>query len=66
MDNYISGSNELLIEARIARDKLALEGGHEQLLRKIDDLLFKSTGVGLHGGEVLKLRNLLSQVEALK
>lgn len=65
-DNYISAGNPLLSDATEARDKLALVGGgHERLIAKIDDLLHKSRGVGLHGGEQLKLIALIQQVEAI-
>lgn len=65
MDTII-GSNPLLLEAREARDKLALKDTNERLLAKLDDLLAKAAGSGLHGGEQQKLRNLLAQAEALK
>lgn len=63
MDNITGG--EVLNDAREARDKLALMGGNERLLAKLDDLLKKASGIGLHGGEVLKLQNLLKQAKAL-
>lgn len=61
---HVTGG-EVLNDAREARDKLALLGGHDRLLAKLDDLLKKSAGIGLHGGEMLKLENLLKQVRAL-
>jgi hypothetical protein len=61
MDN-ITGSNPLLIEAREVRDKLALKGGNERLLAKLDDLLSKQS---LHGGEQIKLERLIEQAKAL-
>jgi hypothetical protein len=63
MDHVTGG--EVLNEAREIREKLALMGGHDRLLAKLDDLLKKSAGIGLHGGEMLKLQNLLKQAKAL-
>lgn len=62
----ITGSSPILLQAKDARDKLALKGGNERLLAKLDDLLARAAGAGLHGGEVLKLQNLISQAGALK
>ncbi len=60
MSDYITGSNELLLEAQEVRDKLAAIGGHERLLAKLDALLSKH---GLHGGEQITLAN---HIEAAK
>lgn len=65
MGDYISTGNPLLSDATEARNKIALLGGHERLIAKIDDLLLKSRGVGLHGGEQAKLKNLIEQVGAI-
>lgn len=65
MSDFINGGHPLILEAQEARDKLALMGGNERLLAKLDDLLTKASGSGLHGGEQAKLRALLSQVAAL-
>lgn len=64
-EDHIANGNILLNEAREARNKLALIGGHERLLAKLDDLLNRSVGHPLHGGEIAKLRNLIAQVNAL-
>ncbi|MFG0351916.1 hypothetical protein ACF8LD_12905 [Pseudomonas sp. zbq_5] len=65
MEGHIASGNILLNEAREARNKLALIGGHERLLAKLDDLINRSMGTTLHGGEQLKLQNLIAQVNAL-
>jgi len=65
MDGHIANGNILLNEAREARNKLALIGGHERLLSKLDDLLNRSLGYPLHGAEIAKLRNLIAQVNTL-
>jgi hypothetical protein len=66
MDTLITGSSPILLQAKEARDKLALTGGNDRLLAKLDDLLNKAAGAGLHGGEILKLQNLIGQAGALK
>lgn len=65
MEGHIANGNILLNEAREARNKLALIGGHERLLAKLDDLLNRSIGYPLHGAEQLKLQNLIKQVNSL-
>ncbi|MDW2777439.1 hypothetical protein [Pseudomonas sp. BEA3.1] len=65
MEGHIANGNILLSEAREARNKLALLGGHERLLAKLDHLLNRSIGYPLHGGEQAKLKNLIAQVNAL-
>ncbi|MNH33988.1 hypothetical protein D3C79_945540 [compost metagenome] len=49
--------------AEVARDKLVLTGNDEVSLRKLDDLIKKASGVGLHGGEQLKLERLLEKLK---
>ncbi|MNO06824.1 hypothetical protein D3C81_2287740 [compost metagenome] len=65
MEGHIANGNILLNEAREARNKLALIGGHERLLAKLDALLNRSLGYPLHGGEQAQLKNLIAQVNAL-
>lgn len=60
MDN-IGRGNELILEALQVRDALALLGGHERLLAKLDGLLINK--VTWHGGEQITLRN---HIEAAK
>lgn len=55
MTNIDSG-NALFHEGREVRDKLALVGGNERLIAKLDDLLARPF---LHGGEQAKLINLI-------
>ncbi|MBK5401320.1 hypothetical protein JFU47_32100 [Pseudomonas sp. TH39(2020)] len=62
----ITGSSPILLEGKEVRDKLALKGGNDRLLAKLDDLLAKAAGAGLHGGEVLKLQHLIGQARSLK
>ncbi|POG00123.1 hypothetical protein [Pseudomonas putida] len=64
-EDHIANGAPLLNEAREARNKLALIGGHERLLAKLDDLLNRSMGYPLHGAEQAKMRNLIKQVNAL-
>lgn len=64
-EDHIANGSPLLNEAREARNKLALIGGHERLLAKLDDLLDRAVGYPLHGGQIAKLRNLIAQVNAL-
>jgi hypothetical protein len=52
----ITGSNPFLLEGRKIRDKLAVIGGHERLVAKLDDLLGKQS---LHSAEQAKLINLI-------
>lgn len=65
IEDHAANGNILLNEAREARNKVALIGGHERLLAKLDDLLNRSMGYPLHGGEQAKLKNLIKQVNAL-
>lgn len=60
METLISGSNPLLLEARDLRDKLALIGGNERLIAKLDDLLSKQS---LHSAEQAKLVHLVGQAK---
>ena len=61
-DNYITGSHPLRLEALEERNKLALKGGHERLLAKIDALLALNS---LHGGQQITLERLIAQARAL-
>lgn len=63
MSDYIHTGNSLIQAAMEARDKLALTGSDEVSLRKLDDLIKKASGVGLHGGEQIKLERLLEQLK---
>ncbi|WP_420170645.1 hypothetical protein ACN99C_11665 [Pseudomonas alloputida] len=63
MSDYIHTGNSLIQAAMEARDKLALTGNDEVSLRKLDDLIKKAAGVGLHGGEQLKLERLLEKLK---
>ncbi|MNG05312.1 hypothetical protein D3C85_1517310 [compost metagenome] len=65
MSDHIANGAPLINEAREARDKLALIGGNERLLAKLDDLINRSMGTTLHGGEQLKLKNLIEAAKAL-
>ena len=58
----IDSGNELFHQARAARDKLLLLGSNERLLAKIEDMLKLHHW---HGGDQLKMQNLLRQVDAL-
>lgn len=62
--NHVTGG-EVLNEAREIREKLALIGGNERLLAKLDDLLKKAAGVGLHGGELITLQKRLDLAKAV-
>jgi hypothetical protein len=62
METIITGSHPLRLAAAEARDKLALTGGNEQLLRKLDDMLKLQNW---HGGHALKVQNLIEQAKAL-
>lgn len=48
----------LILEAIEVRDALLLNGGHDELIRKLDDLLSLPF---LHGGQQEKLHRLLMQ-----
>jgi hypothetical protein len=65
MTDLITGSSPIILQAKDARDKLALKPGNERLLAKFDDLLAKAAGAGLHGGDVLKLQHLIGQAGTL-
>lgn len=64
-EDHAANGNILLNEAREARNKLALIGGHDRLLAKLDDLLSRSLGYPLHGAEIAKIKNLIKQVNEL-
>ncbi|OPK06787.1 hypothetical protein [Pseudomonas sp. VI4.1] len=55
-------AHSLLNEAREAREKLALLGGHDRLLAKIDSMLALHHH---HGGQLLTLKNWLDQAERI-
>ncbi|MCY1186517.1 hypothetical protein D9M73_273960 [compost metagenome] len=65
MSDHIANGAPLINEAREAREKLVLLGGHERLLAKLDDLINRSMGTTLHGGEQAKLKNLIEAAKAL-
>lgn len=54
----IDSGNALFHEGREVRDRLALVGGHDRLLAKLEALLSRPF---LHGGEQLTLQNLLKE-----
>lgn len=56
---------ELLAEGREVVERLRLTGEHDQLRRKIEDVL-AAPAAAQHGGAMLKLQNLLALVEAAK
>lgn len=53
-------AHSLLNEAREVREALALLGGHDRLLAKIDSMLALHH---LHGGQCISLRNWLDQAK---
>lgn len=63
MADYIFVGNPLIQAAEEARNKLALTGADEVSLRKLNDLIAKARGVGLHGGDQIKLERLLEKLK---
>lgn len=57
----IDCGNELFHEGRAVRDKLALVGGHERLIAKLEALLSRPF---LHGGEQAQLQNLIREARS--
>ncbi|UVJ45001.1 hypothetical protein NVV94_05305 [Pseudomonas sp. LS1212] len=58
----IRNPHPLVIETIETRDALALIGGHEQLLAKLNDLIDHQPW---HGGMQVKAENLISQARLL-
>ncbi|MNY80713.1 hypothetical protein D3C86_2218980 [compost metagenome] len=62
MSDYITGSAPLILQAREAAARLELLGDNPELLVKIQDMLKLH---GWHGGDQLKVQELLKQAGAL-
>ncbi|WP_191830883.1 hypothetical protein [Pseudomonas fluorescens] len=58
MSDYITGSHPLILEAKEAAARLELRGDAPELLAKMHDMLKLH---GWHGGEQLKVQELLRQ-----